>query len=149
MTASEATTQMFPHRVPRHEPPVGTVAIFNTAFHSGGGSSTNMLIRTDRGWLPAPDSKQEASSWGALTNLEERNAAIQESRPGSTAVVVAIEVQIISIPQPDVTDTLSAIHDDMFHLDYKDHPQAMHYVEPKELRDRLLAVINALLAAQA
>lgn len=147
MTA-EPTAPMFPHRVPRQEPPIGTVAIFNTAFHSGGGSSTNMLIRTDRGWLPSPDSKQETSSWAALTGLEERNAAIQESRPGSTAVVVAIEVQIISIPQPDVTDRLSTIHDDMFHLEYKDHPQSMGYVEPKELRDRLELVINELLAAQ-
>lgn len=148
MTAPEIIEAMFPHRVPRQEPPLGTVAVFNTAYSGGGGSSTNMLIRTDTGWARSPEPKRETFSWEVLTDLEAKNAAIQKTRPGSPSVVVAIEVQIISLPQPNVTDRLSAIHDDMFHLEDKDHPQAIHYVEPKELRDRLETVINELLAAQ-
>lgn len=144
----EATKPMFPHRVPRQEPPVGAVAVFNTAFASGGGSSTNMLIRTEDGWARSPEPKHECFSWETLTDLDAKNAEVQKIRPGSPKRVVAVQVQIISVPQPDIIGTLSAIHDDMFHLDFKDHPQAMHYVEPKELRDRLEAVINTLLAAQ-
>jgi hypothetical protein len=144
----EATKPMFPHKVPREEPRVGTVAVFNTAFASGGGASTNMLIRTEEGWARSPEPKHECFSWETLTDIDTKNAAVQEIKPGSPKRVVAVEVQIISLPQPDVTDRLSEIHDDLFHLENKDHPQAVHYVDPKELRDRLEGVINELLAAQ-
>lgn len=150
MMAMTATIEpMFPHQVPRREPPVGSVAVFNTALASGAGSSSGLRIRTENGWTKYPGSQSDAVSWEDLTDVDARNASIQKARSGSTTEVVAVQVRIISVPQPDIIDTLSAIHDDMFHLDYKDHPQAMHYVEPKELRDRLEAVINTLLAAQS
>jgi hypothetical protein len=145
---TESIKPMFVHRVPRQEPPVGAVAVFNTALASGSGTSTNMLVRTENGWARSPEPKHECFSWETLTDLDAKNAAIQKMKPGSERRVVAVDVQIISLPQPDVTDRLSEIHDDMYHLENKDHPQAVHHVDPKELRDRLLAVINELLAAQ-
>ena len=145
----EATKPMFSHRVPRQEPAVGAVAVFNTALASGAGSSTNMLIRTENGWASSPEPKGECFSWETLTDIDTKNAAVQKIRPGSPRRVAAVEVQIISLPQPDVTDRLSAIHDDMLHLDEKDHPQSTRYVDPKELRERLETVIKELLAAQS
>lgn len=89
---------MFPHSVPETEPPIGTIAQFNMSFKSGGGMSTDMLIRTEAGWQNRPGTVQpmDIRSWQDLTDLEHMNANIQRRNPGSSAEFVGVHVQIVA-----------------------------------------------------
>lgn len=90
------TKPMFPQDVPEVEPPVGTVAIFNSSFASGAGSSSNMMLRTEEGWTERPGRWQDSRTWQELTDLEYRNAEIQRRNPGSHVKWITVQVQIIA-----------------------------------------------------
>ena len=99
---TETASPMFSHFVPETEPPVGTVASFHYSFISGGGSSTGLLMRGPSGWSESPyPQRHNLRTWGDLTDLEARNADIQQRRPGSTAVFTAVDVRIHAAPPVD------------------------------------------------
>lgn len=88
---------MFDHSVPEIEPEEGAVAYFRTAFTSGSGGSTGMMIRTPFGWSDSP-SGRDARTWESLTDRDVINARIQEQNPGSSAVVGAVRVKVLVHP---------------------------------------------------
>jgi hypothetical protein len=90
---------MFPQDVPEVEPPIGTVAIFNSSFESGAGSSSNMMLRTEEGWTERPGKWQDSRTWQELTDLDYRNAEVQRRNPGSSSKWVTVQVQIIAQPE--------------------------------------------------
>lgn len=99
---TETATPMFKHFVPETEPPIGAVASFSYRFASGGGSSTGFLMRGQSGWSSDPDfQRHNVRTWESLTDLEARNADIQQRRPGSTAVFTAVDVRIHTTPPVD------------------------------------------------
>ena len=96
---TEAIAPMFAHCVPAEEPPVGTVASFHYSFASGGGSRTGFMMRGPSGWSDGPDPQpHNLRTWESLADLELMNAGIQQRRPGSTAILVAVEVRIHATP---------------------------------------------------
>lgn len=100
--AAAAAKPSVVHFVPEMEPPVGTVASFHTRFISGGGSSTGYMMRGPGGWSSGPNpQRHEIRIWESLTDMDSRNAAVQQRTPGSTAVITAIEVRIHSTPPVD------------------------------------------------
>lgn len=104
--AAPAAKPMFDHAVPEAEPPIGTVASFHYSFASGSGSATGFMMRGPSGWSDGPDPQpHNIRTWQSLADLEFRNAEIQQRRPGSTAVFVAIEVRIHATPPVDRDDT--------------------------------------------
>lgn len=103
---------MFNHNVPEIEPEEGTVAYFRTAFTSGGGGSTSMMIRTSFGWSDSP-SGRNACTWESLTDRDVINARIQEQNPGSSAVVGAVRVKVLARPgnfRPRYVELESAVY---------------------------------------
>jgi hypothetical protein len=103
MTTEAATAKpMFEHFVPETEPPIGTVASFHYSFISGGGSSTGYLMRGASGWSSGPNpQRHDIRTWEGLTDLEARNADIQQRNPGSTAVFTTVDVRIHATPPAD------------------------------------------------
>ncbi|WP_354214643.1 hypothetical protein [Arthrobacter sp. UYCo732] len=101
-TDASPAKPMFEHFVPEAEPPIGTVASFHYSFLSGGGSSTGYLMRGPSGWSARPNpQRHDLSTWEGLTDLEARNADIQQRRPGSTAVFTTLDVRIHAAPPED------------------------------------------------
>jgi hypothetical protein len=82
--------------VPETEPPVGTVASFHYRFASGVYSTTSYMLHTPGGWSDSPE--RPARSWAEMTDLEARNAGVQQRNPGSTAVAVSLEVRVHASP---------------------------------------------------
>lgn len=103
MTTETATAKpMFEHFIPEAEPPIGTVASFHYSFAGGGGSSIGYLMRGPSGWSSGPNpQRHDIRTWEGLTDLEAQNAAIQQRTPGSTAVLIALDVRIHVTPPVD------------------------------------------------
>jgi hypothetical protein len=103
--AATAAKPMFEHSAPETEPPIGTVASFHYSFASGAGSSIGYLMRGPSGWSAGPNpQRHDIRTWEGLTDLEAQSAAIQQRTPGSTAVLISLEVRIHSTPPVDRAD---------------------------------------------
>lgn len=97
----KAAKPMFPHDVPEVEPPIGTVAVFRHSFQSGAGSSSNMMVRTERGWQERPGDSRYVKSWQSLTDMNYINGETLKDNPSSTALFIGVQVQIIAQASTD------------------------------------------------
>ena len=82
------------------EPPIGTVAVFNGRFTSGGGYSSNMLVRMDDGWGSDITNRRpdELRTWKQLADVQTRNAEHTVLYPNASTRVESIECTIVAGP---------------------------------------------------